>query len=87
MAQKVKVSTYIKNVGASFGYSVKEVASEYAPITISTARDFKSTARDIKISMQEIKNNNISNATKDFRKGENFLFNPLDDLRTGNWYN
>ena len=87
MAQKVKVSTYVKNVGKSFGYSVREVASDYAPIAISTARDFKSTVRDMKISMQEIKNNNISNATRDFSKGENFLSNTLDDLRTGKWYN
>ena len=87
MAQKVKVSTYIKNVGKSFGYSVREVATEYAPVVSSTARDFKSTVRDMKISMQEIKNNSISNATRDFSKGENFLTNTIDDLKTGKWYN
>ena len=87
MAQKVKVSTYIKNVGKSFGYSVREVASEYAPIVASTTKDLKSTVRDMKISMQEIKNNSISNATRDFSKGENFLSNTLDDLKTGKWYN
>ena len=87
MAQKVKVSTYMKNVGRSFGYSVREVSKDYAPILTSTLRDTKSTFADIKISMQEIKNGSISQATRDFKNSDNFIRNTIDDLKTGNWYN
>ncbi len=87
MAQKIKITSYMRNVGRSMGYAVKDVVSDYTPILTSTAAATKSTISDIKISMQEMKNNNISAATRNFNKSDNFLSNTLDDLKTGKWYN
>lgn len=87
MAQKINITSYMRNVGRSMGYAVKDVVSDYTPILTSTISATKSTMSDIKISMQEMKNNNISVATRNFNKNDNFLSNTLDDLKTGKWYN
>lgn len=88
MAQrKVKASTYIKNVGKSFGYAVGDVFAEYNPTVAAITKGTKSAYNDIRRSMREMKNNSISKAAKDFTSSQNFITNVLDDLSTGKWYN
>lgn len=86
MAQKVRITSYMRNVGRSLGYTVKDLVSEYAPTMDSIARETKSTYQDIKFSLQDMKNSS-SNYIKDFNSGSNFLSNSLEDLKTGKWYN
>ena len=84
MAQKVKITAYMRNVGRSFGYVVKDVVGDYAPTMKSILSETKSTYQDIKFSMQEMKTRNISNS---FNSSPNILTNTLDDLKSGKWYN
>lgn len=86
--QRVRVSTYTRNVGKSFGYAVRDVVGDYIPVTRSVVKSTKSAYDEIKTSMRNMKNNNISDSTRGFKKKEgNILTNTLADLKSGNWYN
>lgn len=86
MAQKVKVSTYLRNVGKSFGYAVGDTVGEMMPVVRDVARDTKSTYQDAKSSIRDI-SSSIRDAAKNFGNDANILSNTLDDLKSGNWYN
>ena len=87
MAKSVKVTSYLKNVGASFGYVVKDVVADYNPTLREIISDTKYTYQDAKDTISRIKNDNISNAVKDFKSNTNILSNTIDDLKSGKWYN
>ena len=87
MAQNIKVSSYMKNVGKSMGYAVGDVFTKYNPTLSSIAKSSKETYRKARISMMEINTNSVSNATKSFTSSDNVFSNVIDDLKTGKWYN
>ena len=88
MAQKVRVSTYMKNVGKSLGYAVGDVIVKYNPVTASLIKNSKNTYSNAKSSMQRMKTNTTSAATRQFNSTSDTAFsNLIDDLKTGKWYN
>ena len=85
--QRVKVSSYIKNLGRSFGYAMSDNFADYSPVAKDIITSTRDTYKEIKDSMRDIKNNNVSGDTKKFLDIKTIFKNSLDDLKTGNWYN
>ena len=83
-APKVRISTYIRNVGKSFGYAVGDVAGEYAPTLKSIVSDTKDAVNDAKMSSGDLKNS-IRDMIQEYKTG--VVANTIEDLKTGNWYN
>ena len=54
MADKIKVTSYLKNVAKSFGYAIGDTFSEANPVVTSIARDTKSTAEEIFESIKSV---------------------------------
>ena len=83
-APRVRITSYIRNVGRSFGYAVGDVAGEYAPTMKSIVDDSKQLHEDFKMSSGDMKNS-IREMINEYKTG--VVANTLDDLKTGNWYN
>ena len=88
MAQKVRPSTYSRNVAKSFGYAIGDIFDEYLPTVTAIGRGVKNTYSSAKMSMQIMRSNAVSTNTKSFNSSEqSMITNLIDDLRTGKWYN
>lgn len=88
MAQKVKVPTYLKNVGKSLGYAVGDVFETYNPTVTKIAKESKNAMSSVKASMNKMKTGASTAATRQFNSSSESAFNNLiDDLKTGKWYN
>lgn len=89
---KAKMSSYMRNVGRSFGYAMVDSVKSMNPTVTAL---FKSTAEQSKDLYQSVKNfdakslgfedsdlkGTLGQALKDLKN------NALDDIRTGKWYN
>lgn len=88
MAQKVRPSTYSRNVAKSFGYAIGDIFDEYLPTVTAIGRGVKNTYSSAKMSMQKMRSNTVSTNTKSFNSSEqSMITNLIDDLKTGKWYN
>lgn len=84
--QKIKTTTYLKNVGKSFGYAMGDVFDDLLPTVGSLKKSVKDTYQEAKSSMRKINTSSISSSTKSFGNNQSFM-NIIDDLKTGKWYN
>lgn len=90
MAQNV--STYIKNVGKSFGYVMGDIMKQYNPVISSIAEETKYTAENLYDSIKpfvsskpDINEKKFSGTIKNTI--DDSIRNVFDDLKTGNLYN
>ena len=90
MAQNV--STYIKNVGKSFGYAMSDIMKEYNPVISSIATQTKDTAESLYenikpfvASKPDINEKKFSGTIRNTI--DDSIKNVFDDLKSGNLYN
>ena len=83
-APKLRVTSYMRNVGRSFGYAVGDVVGEYAPVLKDIVQDTKSSIQSAKLSSGDMKTG-IRDMINEYKTG--LVTNTLDDLKSGNWYN
>lgn len=86
-------STYVKNVGKSFGYIGYDIFSSFNPNLASMMTETKDLAKDIKESArtmygtagQKLNEMDLKNSAKNY--GKNTWSNFKSDLKSGNFYN
>ena len=86
------VSTYIKNVGKSFGYVVGDIMKEYNPVITSIASDTKDTVEDLYSSIKpfvsskpDLNEKTLSGTIRS--TVDDSIKNVFEDLKSGNLYN
>lgn len=92
MATNVTATTYIKNVGKSFGYALGDVFSQYNPIITNVAKETKETTTDLYEKIKDFSFNKSSIDEKSLKGTikssiDDAWNNLKDDLKTGNFYN
>ena len=92
MANKVKVSSYLKNVAKSFGYAIGDVFAEANSVVKSVGSEAKSTAESIFENIKSVSYKSGNSDEKSLKQQakqtiDDVWNNFTDDLKTGNWYN
>lgn len=85
---KVKITSYTKNVAKSFGYAIGDVFGTYNPTLKKMIKDTKETTESIYQGIKDFKADTLPTATTAGKGIINQVFDNLkEDLKTGNWYN
>ena len=89
--ERVTVSTYIKNVGKSFGYAVEDTFKEYNPVISSIHKQVKDTKSEIYETIKDFKSPDVEGGKSligDLKATGNDIWNNFkSDVRTGKFYN
>ena len=89
--ERVTVSTYIKNVGKSFGYALGDTLKEYNPVLKNIHEQVKDTKNELFESIKEFKaplTDKGSSTFANFKKNTNDVWKNFKyDVRTGKLYN
>lgn len=89
--ERVTVSTYIKNVGKSFGYAVQDTFKEYNPVISSIHKQVKETKSEIYETIKDFKSPDVEGGKSligDLKATGNDIWNNFkSDVRSGKFYN
>ena len=89
--ERVTVSTYIKNVGKSFGYAVQDTFKEYNPVISSIHKQVKETKSELYETIKDFKSPDVEGGKSligDLKATGNDIWNNFkSDVRSGKFYN
>ena len=89
--ERVTVSSYIKNVGKSFGYALGDTLEEYNPVLKNIHKQVKDTKEEIYDNIKEFKaplTDKVNSVYATVKKESNTVWkNFKSDVKTGKFYN
>ena len=90
--RRVRIPTYLKNLGKSLGYGVQDAVAGYNPVLKSLISESKDAAdelfSDIKSFKSDLSLSDERGIVEELKEsGKDIFKNLLDDIKTGNLYN